>query len=154
MTACLKLAALVAASACAEFCATLSAGAEEISAQCAKLRPYSDDAYLCMARKSVTFNSTDINAAHSLWIKVPASACADASFVVYRTQPALRAAAGVGIAYTYRLRPGQSQTIAIGQGYQPGENRIQISAITYRGDCSGRAAMSWRATVMIAPKIS
>lgn len=142
----------------AAFAALLSiAGAAygaEISAKCDGVRVYAPDAMLCTNRVSVTFTSAGPGAVYAARISSPPAACSDVSFIIYNDRPAFRRDRPASIAQTYRLRPGQSQTVSIGSGFAPGERRIEIGAVRYDGACMGRSAMAWQAHVLILPVAS
>jgi hypothetical protein len=131
-----------------------TASAEDVSARCGGFTRYAADALLCDSAASVRFRSAGPEVTYAIRISVPAAACSDTGFIVQRARALYRRDAPAGIAYTYRLRPGQSQTVAIGAGYGEGEHVLRLSAIRYDGACTGRAAMSWSASVMIAPVAS
>lgn len=131
-----------------------TASAEEVSARCSGFTRYAADALLCDAGASVRFRSAGPEVTYAMRISTPVAACSDTSFIVHRARALFRRDAPAGIAYTYRLRPGQSQTVAIGAGYGAGAHVVRLSAIRYDGACKGRAAMSWRASVIVAPVAS
>lgn len=128
-----------------------SAQAREVSMKCTGLRDYAADAALCVGRAAVRFNSASPATLYAMRIRVPEAACSDISFVVHHSRPRFRHDAPDAIAYTYRLRPGQSQTVPIGSGFGQGANEVMLSGILYAGECSGRSAALWNAAVVITP---
>lgn len=123
--------------------------AEDISVKCAGMRAYAPDAALCLGEAALHFTAEDPASPYALRIRLPPGACADVSFTVRRARPGQRGLGAEGVAYSYRLRGGQAQTLPIGAGFLLGDNELRISGILYRGQCAGRAAGNWQAEVRI-----
>lgn len=125
------------------------AQADELSGICRGPSAIGGAAHLCPARSSVQFVSTGPDTFYAVRVLNPATACADVRYVIRRESMPFRRDASSAVTTSYRLQPGQSQTLQIGRGFDDGQQRLQLAAVMFSGQCTGRAAMSWRALVSV-----